>query len=272
MKRRRSAIVLLALALCAFISPGDSAYRSIPNDSFSFGEEIQYRVHYGFITGGEAKLVISNDVFTINDRPCYRVDVFGETTGMVDAMFGVDNNWGSYIDTAAIIPQRSYRYIKEGKYRKNEIVTFDHKKGSALVGSLSKDAKRLKKTETFPVPVNVQDIVSGYYFLRTMDFSRLKEGQGVNIEGFFDEETYKMNLVFMGREELDTKIGTFKAIKLSPRMPENELFDGEDAIEIWLSDDEHKIPLKIKANMFVGAIEIDIKQYREGKGLKRKKR
>lgn len=271
MRKRQSALVFWALALCAFISPGDTAYRSVSNDSFSFGEEIQYRVHYGFITGGEAKLIISKDVFMINNRPCYRIDAYGRTTGMVDAMFDVDDNWGSYIDTAAIIPQRSYRYIKEGKYRKNEIVTFNQKKNSALVGRLSKDAKRLEKTESFPVPENIQDIVSGYYFLRTMDFSGLSKGEEINVKGFFDDEIYDMNLVYLGKEELDTKVGTFNAIKLSPRMPDNKLFDGEDAVEIWLSDDEKKIPLKIKADMFVGAVEIDIKKYREGKDLKIKR-
>lgn len=271
MRKRQSVLVLLALVLCAFISPGDSVYRAVSNDSFSFGEEIHYRVHYGFITGGEAKLLVSKDVFMINNRPCFKVDVIGRTSGMVDAMFDVDDNWGSYIDTAAIIPQRSYRYIKEGKYRKNELVTFNQKKHSALVGHLSKDGKRLEKTESFPVPANVQDIVSGYYFLRTMDFSGLKEGQEVKIQGFFDDELHDMNLVYQGKEELDTKVGKFNAIKLSPEMPDNKLFNGKDAIEIWLSDDEKKIPLKIKADMFVGAVEIDIKKYKEGKELKRRR-
>ena len=48
-------------------------------------------------------------------------------------------------------------------------------------------------------------------------------------------------------------------------MPENKLFNGQDAIKVWLSDDEDKIPLKVKAEMFIGAIEIDIKKYQRGR-------
>ena len=48
-------------------------------------------------------------------------------------------------------------------------------------------------------------------------------------------------------------------------MPKNSLFDGENSIKFWLSADQYKIPLKIKADMFVGAVEIDITNYKPAK-------
>ena len=48
-------------------------------------------------------------------------------------------------------------------------------------------------------------------------------------------------------------------------MPKNKLFDGEDAISVYLSDDKNKIPVLIQAEMFVGAVKIDLYKY---KGLK----
>ena len=47
-------------------------------------------------------------------------------------------------------------------------------------------------------------------------------------------------------------------------MPENSLFDGENSIRVWISDDINKVPLKIKANMFVGAVEVDIESFVKG--------
>ena len=35
-------------------------------------------------------------------------------------------------------------------------------------------------------------------------------------------------------------------------MPDNSIFEGEDAILAWISDDENKIPLKVEAEMFIG--------------------
>ena len=63
---------------------------------------------------------------------------------------------------------------------------------------------------------------------------------------------------------MKTKLGTIRAIVLSPIMPENGLFDGENSIKVWISDDQNKVPLKVKAQMFVGAVEVDIQAYNKG--------
>jgi len=67
------------------------------------------------------------------------------------------------------------------------------------------------------------------------------------------------------KEKLKTKLGLIDALVLEPVMPENKLFDGGEAIKVWLSDDKNRIPLKIKAEMFIGAVEVDIKSYQPGK-------
>lgn len=258
---------LLLVFLCLIFSgysPSGDKYRSIPLQSFAEGEVIKYRVHYGFMTAGEAVMMVDQDIHYLNKRPCYKIDVFGRTTGMADNMFGVNNNWGTYLDTAAVLPHRSYRFIKEGRYRKNEIVQFDQLAQKALVKKLKKDSGKVQETKSYQVPQNVQDMVSGYYFLRTMDYSRVKIGEVLRINAFFDEEVFDFSVRFVGREEVNTKLGKKQAIVLQPLMPENSLFKGEDPIKVWLSDDKYRIPLKIRANMFIGALEIDIKEYQQG--------
>lgn len=103
-------------------------------------------------------------------------------------------------------------------------------------------------------------MVSGYYYIRTLDFSKIPEGEVVTIDAFFDEERYDFKIRYVGKETLRTKLGKFNAIVLQPLLPKNGLFTGEDAIKVWISDDANKIPLKVKASMFIGAIEIDIKR------------
>lgn len=245
-------------------SPSGGEYRSIPLESFAQGEVLKYRVHYGFMTAGEAVMVVDKEIHNLNKRPCYKIDVFGRTTGMADNLFGVEDNWGTFLDTAAVLPHRSYRFIKEGRYRKNEIVQFDQLARKALVKKLKKDSKKVEEVKSYEVPQNVQDIVSGYYFLRTMDYSKVKKGEILSIDAFFDEEVFDFNVRFVGREEIKTKLGKKQAIVLQPLLPENSLFEGKDPIQVWLSDDKHRIPLKIRANMFVGALEIDIKEYQSG--------
>ncbi|MFY0650542.1 MAG: DUF3108 domain-containing protein [Cyclobacteriaceae bacterium] len=109
------------------------------------------------------------------------------------------------------------------------------------------------------MPNNIQDIVSGFFYLRTIDFDQLAVGETVAINGFYKNKVFDFKIRFEGREVIKTKLGKIRALKIAPMMPENSVFDGEDSIHAWLSDDQNKIPLKVKSDMFIGAIELDIK-------------
>ena len=256
-------ITLLGIALMsmAFQYGGPNAYRYIDNESFGPGEILKYRVHYGLINAAEAVMKVQENHYDVNGRPCYKIDVFGNTTGLADVLYSVRNNYGAYVDTTSILPLRSYRYIQEGKYRKNEMVNFDHENDVATVLKLDKKTRKVKAKEVFTVPDNVLDIVGGYYFLRTLDYSNYKVGEVIQLQGFFAEEVYAIEIKIIGRELLNTKIGEINSIIVAPILPKNSFFeDGDDPVQVWISDDRNKVPLKVKAKLAIGAIEIDIKE------------
>jgi hypothetical protein len=260
MKTLLSIGLFLSLLLCTASAPVDPNYRTIKNLSFGPGEKIKYRVHYGFVNAAEGTMMIKNDLVNWKGRPCYHIEVKGETVGMFDLIQRVRDTWGTYIDTAAVIPHRFYRYIKEGKYRKNEVIEFDHRTQKATTILYEKeDPEKVKKTMQHEIPLNVQDLISGYYYMRTLNYDKMAPGDTTTITGFFEEEVFKFSVVFKGKERLKTKLGKLPAIKLVPVMPENKMFDGKNSVFIWLSDDANKIPLKVKAKMFIGSIELDIK-------------
>ncbi|MDX1628774.1 MAG: DUF3108 domain-containing protein, partial [Fulvivirga sp.] len=229
------------------------------------GEIIEYKVHYGFINAAEGKMMISEDLHEINGRPCYKIDVFGRSIGMFDLFLRIRDNWGTYLDTASIFSHRFYRKIEEGKYRKHEIVDFDQASHEAKVRTFDNKKQAWRPVERFDVPANVQDMVSGYYYLRTFDFNKIKIGDIIKIDAFFDDTIYDFKIRYQGKDVVKTKIGDINALVLAPIMPENSLFEGEDAIKVWISNDRNKVPLKIKAEMFVGAVEIDIVSYKSGR-------
>ena len=253
--------MLLTCLISFLIGSEDNGYRQIENKSFNAGERLEYRVHLGFLSGAYATIDISETIYTINDRPCFRINIHGRTAGVIDLFYKVRDTWGSYLDTAAIVPQRFYRYIRENKYRKNEIVDFDHFQDSATVARLDKKTMKLKEKVNFPITNNSQDLVSGAFYLRTMNLNNKRKGDIIYIKGFFDDENYDIKIKYLGTEKLKTRVGTFETHVLSPILPENKLFKDDEAVKLYLSKDDNKIPLKIKANMFVGAVEVDIKSY-----------
>lgn len=259
--KKQLVYILLIFLLSGFIYQ-DSSYRKIKNNSFTTGEELKYRVHYGFVNAGVATMKISEDIHYIDDRPCYKIDVYGRSVGVFDVFTRIRDNWGAYIDTVAILPHKAYRNIEEGKYRKYEITNFDHKKDQVEMVWLDKKTKKTKDKKTFQTPNDVLDIVSGYYYMRTIDYSKYKPGDIISLNAFFDEEVYDFDVIYSGKEKLNTDLGVINSFILTPIVPENSLFSGENAIKVWVSDDFNRIPLKVKANLIVGAVEIDITSYK----------
>jgi len=158
--------LIIVAGFSAFSYRSQDNYRQYQNVNMTPGEKIYYRVHYGLINAAEAKIEIDPEIHFQNARPCYKVDVIGKTVGLFDMVLRVRDVWGSYIDTSAIIPQRSYRYLEEGRYRKYEIVDFDHFGEEVEVVNLDKKTRKPKKKEKFDIPKYCQDIVSGYYYFR----------------------------------------------------------------------------------------------------------
>ncbi len=249
-------VKILIIALISLSFTGEQTYRFVPNQSFDRGEFLRYRVHYGFVTAGGATMQISEKLFRINNRICYRVDTRGYTAGSFKYFMRVKDLWRSYIDTSAFVSQKFFRHIEENKYRKDEEVFYDHKNDKVRVID-----KKRKIDKKYTVPNNAQDMISGYYYLRNVDFSNKKVNDTVTIPGFVEKEAYELDLVYKGKGVVRNKLGKFNVLKLVPVMPENSFFDGENSLRIWVTDDNNRIPVKVEADMFIGAVEIDLAEY-----------
>jgi hypothetical protein len=255
-------VLLLSATLLAFQPSG--GVRPVPNTSFTRGEVLSYKVHYGLINAADATIEVSHDIQRVNDRPCYRATVSGRTNGSFDLFMRVRDTWRSYIDTTSLLPQRFFRNIEENHYRKKETVDFDHARDMVAVETKKKEKDPLRH-ETYKVPNNVHDIVSGVYYLRTLNYDQRRVGEVIRVQGFLDNDVFTMDVVYRGRETVETKAGVIRTIRLVPKMPSNKLFRGENAISIFLSDDRNKVPVLIQAEMVVGSVKVDMYKYQ---GLK----
>ncbi len=259
MKRRYLIIsfAIISILFYSFIQTDNG--RVVPNHSFSVGERVEYRVHYGFINAAEAKVDIAKNLSTVSNRPCYRINVTGKTVGAFDMISRVRDTWRSYVDTSAILPLMFQRSIQENKYRKDETVLFNHSRDIAY--STIKN-----ETKSYPVPNNVHDLISGYFYLRTINFNNFNEGDIIEMPTFFDGKIYKLKIKYLGKDVISTKFGKTKVIRLNPLIPDNKFFRGENPMKLWVSDDDNKIPLKAEVELVIGSLEMDIKAY---KGLQK---
>lgn len=177
---------------------------------------------------------------------------------MTKFFFKVEDNYESYFDKVTSKPYQYVRKIDEGGYKKNQEGFFNQDKNTILV----KDYKN-KTEKTFTTPENVQDILSAFYYLRNHpNIDKLKEGESIIVDMFFDDETFKFKLKYIGNEDIETKFGTVPAMIFRPLVISGRVFKEEESVTVWISDDENKLPIRIKASLAVGSLKADLESFK----------
>ena len=69
-------------------------------------------------------------------------------------------------------------------------------------------------------------------------------------------------MMFLGTENIKTKFGVIDCLKLKPYMDSGRVFRGNDGIKIWVSNDDNRIPIKVKADLRVGSITANLISFR----------
>jgi len=246
-------IILIIIILTSF------SFDTQKEDAFGTGEYFKFRIHYGIVNAGYATLEIKDA--TINNKKVHHAVGKGYTTGMSKFFFKVEDLYESYFDKETGSPYRYIRKIDEGGYTKNQEGIFNQNENRVLV----KDYKR-KTEKTIVITDNVQDIISSFYYLRNHpNIDKLQSGDAITIDMFFDEEITKFKLKYIGRQDITTKFGTVSTMVFKPLVQTGRVFKEKESVTLWITDDNNKVPVRIKADLAVGSLKADLDEY---KGLK----
>ncbi len=231
------------------------AKKNIP-PAFKSGEWLKFRIHYGILNASFATLHLTSD--TINKVPVYHVVGRGKTTGFASIFFKVDDRYESYFDRKDGKPYRFIRKISEGGYTRDTEINFDYSKDMAVLND-----KKNNKKFNFTVQDSIQDLISAFYFLRNnFEAEDLVEGKSIELEMLFDDDgVFKFKLQYLGKEVLKTKYGKVECLKFRPFVQSGRVFQEQESLTLWVSNDLNKIPIRIKADLVVGSIKADLDGY-----------
>ena len=255
-------IVAAILSIYLFTGSGNvhkSLTRKPQNYPFQPGEILQYRMSYSIFTVGRAEVVFDSILYRISGKKYYRIDVNGRTAGAAQLVSSVNDNWGALLDTSSLLPFQSWRNLEEGRYRRRELVEFDHARKRLTVNVIDNKTGRYTDPKVYEIKrTPIRDLVSGYLFLRVIDFRQLTPGDTISLENFLEDTFYHFRIIYEGTEMIETRLGDILAYKLVPVMPDNRIFSGPNSITGWISADNLQIPLRIEAKMFIGHVGCDI--------------
>lgn len=259
-------ILILVTALClnsANLFSSDSTntkdFRKIQQNAFKPGEKLTFEINYGFVTAGEAVMEIAPVIQTINGRQCYDITFTVKSSSSFEWVYKVRDFYKTYVDVEGLFPWRFEQHIKEGNYQRDFEAIFDQQNLKAKTYTGEKEPKKFEGE--FDIPLYTQDAMSAFYFSRTLDFDKMKEGDKITLQNFYKDKTYPLDVKFLGRETIEVPAGEFRCIKLEPLVQEGGLFKSEGSIIVWLTDDERRMPVKVKTQVIIGSIDADLSSY-----------
>jgi hypothetical protein len=224
-------------------------FRKIENNAFKVGEKLTFDVKYGFVTAGVATFQIPK-IRKISGREAYHVTFEVNTVSSFDWIYKVRDRYETFIDVQGIFPWRFEQHIREGGYSRDFAAFFDQRSGKA------------KTSEgVFDIPLYVNDIVSAFYLARTFDFSTMKVDDKIPLKNFYKDRVYDLDIKYHGKEIIEVPAGKFRCIVVEPLVQEGGLFKSEGNIFVWLTDDDLKIPVRVKTKVVIGSIDADLTGY-----------
>ncbi|MFA3782166.1 DUF3108 domain-containing protein [Melioribacteraceae bacterium 4301-Me] len=231
------------------LSAQKMTFRKIENKAFSVGEKLTFDVKYGFVTAGVAEMSIPK-ISKLAGRDVYNITFQVNTVSAFDPFYKVRDRYATYLDTEGIFPWRFEQHIREGGYSRDFSAFFDQRRGIAKTSEGS-----------YEIPQYVNDILSAFYLARTFDYSEMKSGDKFNLQNFYKDKVYPLDVVFRGRERVSVAAGEFDCIIVEPLVVAGGLFKSEGSILIWLTDDQLKIPVKVKTKIIIGSIDAELTNY-----------
>jgi len=230
-------------------------FRFLKNEAFGYGERFEYNVGYKFIIAGTGYLQIGNEPVTRYGRECYNVQFEVRSLKSLDWLYRVRDVYTTVMDVAGLFPWEFTQRIREGNYKRDSKAFFDQV-----------NRKSLFQDSIYEASEYIQDILSAFYYARTLDLGSMKKGNIFYLKNFFDGKTYDLGIKIHGKQTAEVDAGKFRCVVVEPLIVDGGLFKSDGSIFIWLTDDDRKMPVKVAAKIPIGFVEAKLTKYRGLRG------
>jgi hypothetical protein len=231
----------------------DFQYRKVENKAFKDGEFLKYKLAYGFMNAGEATLEVKKVKKKIQGREILHIVGRGYSISAFDWFFKVRDKYETYLDEEGIFPWLFVRRIEEGGYKKEQDYKFYQNQ---------ERVEHVQKELEYEVPHGVQDMISSFYYARTIDFTDAKKNQVYQFDSFVDGEVYPIKIKYVGTKNIRVNAGKFECMVFHPVVQEGRIFKKDDDVTVYITNDENKIPVLARAKILVGSVRMELIDYK----------
>jgi len=239
-------------------------YRKVTQNAFGLGERLEYEISYGFLTAGYVVFEIAPNFVVMNGRNCYDITATLNSASSFEWVYMIQDRYKCYLDADGLFPWKFEQSIKEGDFSKDFTVIFDNENNKVKTTNTTKGEK--KPDGEFSIKPYSLDIISAFYFARTMNVQNMNKGEIIVLNSFYDDKNYDLKIKILDKESIDVPAGDFRSVVVQPLAEEGALIKKAENIAVWISQDERKIPVLVKLDIIVGSVKAELISYKNLSG------
>ncbi len=231
-------------------------YNSFKNPPFRIGEELTFKIRYGFIRAGTAKMMVQEHADSLG-RNLFKFQSTARSASAFNWIYKVRDVVNSFVNIDSFYSVRFEKKLREGGYEADLFTDYYPQDSLAMVDFIRYDDGKVKKRKSYSikVPPFVQDILSSFYYVRLKD---LKVGESLYLSNHEKKKVYNLEIIVHRKEKIEVSAGTFKCIVIEPVVRGEGLFKKKGRLHVWLTDDDKKIPVQMKSELFIGSITSEL--------------
>ena len=215
---------------------------------FQVGEQLTYEISWLNITAGTAVMAVSGAGMD-GDQQLVKLITTAQSRPVITTFFPVDNRVESILDPATLLPEHLTFKRREGKKKEDIEYTFHRKEGTVT-------AVKGGTTEILQIPPGTQDAISCLYYARS-ELS-LKPGSSLTMNVHHDKKNHKLEVRVEEIETINSPWGKVETARVLVVMPFQGIFLNQGNIRVWFTNDDRRIPVRMKAKVIIGSIVADL--------------
>ncbi|MDH4301420.1 MAG: DUF3108 domain-containing protein [Nitrospira sp.] len=243
-----AAAVAVIILLPISADPGESKPWAETKRPFQVGERLTYKVSWLNMTAVTAVMEVA-PIPGISDHGVAKLVGTAQSTPILTKFFPVDSRVESELDLDTLAPEHMTFRRREGKKKEDIEYTFHQKEGMVTT-------VRGGMTESLPIPAGTQDILSCLYYTRTV--LKPMPGASLKMNVYHDKKNRPVEVRVEGVETIEGIWGHAETVRVLVIMPFHGLFMNQGNIRVWVTTDERRTPLRMKAKVVLGSIVADL--------------
>lgn len=246
-------LIWIAILIIAISMSVDAHGVSLPD------EQLHYKVTYkwGLIhkQAGTAILTLRNT------RTGYQATLTAKSDPWADRIYRLRDTLHSTMTYADMLPLRYERIAHENGSYARDIVEFT-RQGDLFTGHATRyrrgsdtNAPLKQAATTLEAEGPTVDLLSSFYYLRTLDFSHIKPGERLTVNIFSGKQKELLHITFKGHENIKLDGTPYPAYHLEFTFTSDGKKKTSGNINAWVSADNRRIPLKLEGSLPIGKVQ-----------------